>query len=77
MDTRPPLLNWRLRLIWLRSLLVLIITLALMVLQSQGHSGYRLNELGWLAALLLPSLITLLSHRVGRQRHAPLLTLEE
>ena len=53
MDTRPPLLNWRLRLIWLRSLLVLIITLALMVLQSQGHSGYRLNELGWLAALLL------------------------
>jgi two-component system, sensor histidine kinase RegB len=76
MDTRPPLLNWRLRLIWLRSLLVLIITLALMVLQSQGHSGYRLNELGWLAALLLPSLLTLLSHRVARQRHGPLLTLE-
>lgn len=76
MDTRPPLLNWRLRLIWLRSLLVLIITLALMVLQSQGHSGYRLNELGWLAALLLPSLLTLLSHRVNHQRHAPLLTLE-
>ncbi|MFT6341459.1 MAG: two-component system sensor histidine kinase RegB [Alcanivorax sp.] len=76
MDIRPPLLNWRLRLIWLRSLLVLIITLALMVLQSQGHSGYRLNELGWLAALLLPSLITLLSHRVTHQRHTPLLTLE-
>ena len=76
MDTRPPLLNWRLRLIWLRSLLVLIITLALMMLQSQGHTGYRLNELGWLAALLLPSLITLLSHRVAAIRHRPLLTLE-
>lgn len=76
MDTRPPLLNWRLRLIWLRSLLVLIITLALMVLQSQGHTGYRLNELGWLAALLLPSLLTLLSLRVAHQRHGLLLTLE-
>ncbi|MCG8392482.1 MAG: hypothetical protein MI745_05315 [Pseudomonadales bacterium] len=76
MTTRHPLRNWRLRLIWLRSLLVLIITLALMLLQSLGHTGYRLTELGWLAALLLPSLITLLSHRVRPSRQGRLLTLE-
>ena len=64
MTNRPPLLNWRLRLIWLRSLLVLAITLALILLQSLGHSGYHIPELGWLAALLLPSLVTLCTWRL-------------
>lgn len=76
MDNRPPLLNWRLRLIWLRSLLVLAITLALIVLQRFGHSGYQLAELGWLGALLLPNLVTLLTRKAPLQRHSQLLTLE-
>ena len=76
MDNRPPLLNWRLRLIWLRSLLVLAITLALIVLQRFGHSGYQLAELGWLGALLLPNLVTLLTRKAPSQRHSQLLTLE-
>lgn len=75
MDNRLPLRNWRLRLIWLRSLLVLFFTLALMLLQSLGHTGYHLAQLSWLGALLLPSLITLLSHR-SRQHQSHLLTLE-
>lgn len=76
MDNRPPLLNWRLRLIWLRSLLVLVITLALIVLQRFGHTGYQLTELGWLGALLLPNLVTLLTRKVHGLRHSQLLTLE-
>ena len=75
MDNRLPLRNWRLRLIWLRSLLVLLFTLALMLLQSLGHTGYHLAQLSWLGALLLPSLITLLSHR-SRKHQSQLLTLE-
>ena len=75
MDNRLPLRNWRLRLIWLRSLLVLLFTLALMLLQSLGHTGYHLAQLSWLGALLLPSLITLLSHRSTRHQ-SRLLTLE-
>ena len=76
MTNRPPLLNWRLRLIWLRSLLVLAITLALILLQSLGHSGYHIPELGWLAALLLPSLVTLCTWRLLPRHHGALLTLE-
>lgn len=75
MDNRLPLRNWRLRLIWLRSLLVLLFTLALMLLQSLGHTGYHLTQLSWLGALLLPSLITLFSHR-SRKHQSQLLTLE-
>lgn len=75
MDNRLPLRSWRLRLIWLRSLLVLLFTLALMLLQSQGHTGYHLDQLSWLGAMLLPSLITLLSHR-SRKHQSQLLTLE-
>ncbi len=75
MDNRLPLRSWRLRLIWLRSLLVLLFTLALMLLQSLGHTGYHLTQLSWLGALLLPSLITLLSHR-SRKHQSQLLTLE-
>ncbi|MZR62280.1 HAMP domain-containing sensor histidine kinase [Alcanivorax sp. DP30] len=75
MDNRLPLRNWRLRLVWLRSLLVLLFTLALMLLQSLGHTGYHLAQLSWLGALLLPSLITLLSHR-SRKHQSQLLTLE-
>ena len=70
MDNRPPLLNWRLRLIWLRSLLVLAITLALIVLQRFGHTGYQLAELGWLGALLLPNLVTLFTRKVHGRRHS-------
>ncbi len=75
MDNRLPLRNWRLRLIWLRSLLVLLFTLALMLLQSLGHTGYQLAQLSGLGALLLPSLITLLSHR-SRKHQSQLLTVE-
>ncbi|MDX1804842.1 MAG: sensor histidine kinase [Alcanivorax sp.] len=72
----PSLLNWRLRLIWIRSGLVFSIGLALSMLAGLGHTGYPLLELSWLAALMLPSLLTLTTLRVGDGRHAQLLTLE-
>lgn len=74
MENLSPLRNWRLRLLWLRALLVSLIGLALLLLLGLGHSGYSLSELGWLGALLLPSLITLATRRSSEQRQ--LLTLE-
>lgn len=62
--------------IWLRSLLVLVVLLALLLLQSIGRSSSPLSALLWLSALLLPSLLTLLTHRARAQRHTPLFALE-
>ena len=51
---------WRRRLIGLRSLLVLCLALALLVLQQIARAPASLEPLLWLAALLLPNLIALL-----------------
>ncbi|EKF73977.1 hypothetical protein A11A3_10741 [Alcanivorax hongdengensis A-11-3] len=70
------MLNWRLRLIWLRCGLVLIIALALLALRTLGHSGYHRPELLWLGALLLPCLLTAVTLRLPIRRQRQMLTLE-
>lgn len=65
---------WRRRLIGLRSLLVVSLALALLVLQQLARTPSTLEPLLWLAALLLPSLIALASLNARRQQR--LLTLE-
>ncbi|MEA3260258.1 MAG: sensor histidine kinase [Pseudomonadota bacterium] len=65
---------WRRRLIGLRSLLVLCLALALLVLQQIARAPASLEPLLWLAALLLPNLIALASLNTRRQQR--LLALE-
>ena len=65
---------WRRRLIGLRSLLVLCLALALLVLQHTARTPATLEPLLWLAALLLPNLIALASLNARRQQR--LLALE-
>lgn len=65
---------WRRRLIGLRSLLVLGLALALLVLQQTARTPSSLEPLLWLAALLLPNLVALASLNASPQQR--LLTLE-
>lgn len=66
---------WRRRLIWLRSLLVLSLALALLTLQRVSPMDMPpLEPMLWLAALLLPNVVTLATlNRAAQQR---LLTVE-
>lgn len=68
---------WRHRLVLVRGLLVT--ALALLFLLAEAHAALPIPALlvvFWLAALLLPSLLFLVSRRVGSQRQGILLAVE-
>lgn len=69
-------LPWRRRLIWLRGLLVVVVLLGLSGLQQLGHGGYQLSELLWLAGLLLPNLVGLISRSPTKPRQQTWMTME-